>query len=373
MNAPPEEAGAHQRTRVSYSADLMEEIRAYVMAGFHSFPRGGLEVGGLLFGRRDGERIQIQAWRPVDCEHACGPRFLLSDKDEAGLAQALHTRGEASRKFEAVGAFRSTRADEVSLEPADIAFQHRHLPYSSRVALVLRPSNFKPLRARFFERGSADDRFEEAGPEFAVRPRVRADSKVATTPQRPDPPAPALDPERAWPRLRWWKVTTVALSLVLVASAGATALGWFEDSGPRELGLNAAGRDGQLQIVWDARPRAVRQGDRGLLEIVSGSGVTRVALDSQELRRGNLITGQAEADDMQLSMTVYRRGRVSVKEVTRFVVAPRVPQTSSDGAQDRAQAADRLTGELRHEKLRVRRPQPTKGPLWKQRLSAGIE
>jgi len=70
---------------IEYLAILMEEVRAYATDGLNRIRRGGLEVGGVLYGVRNGDRIRILAWRPLDCEHAEGPGFLLSPKDEAAL------------------------------------------------------------------------------------------------------------------------------------------------------------------------------------------------------------------------------------------------------------------------------------------------
>src|SRR5689334_194774 len=63
---------------IEYSLVVIEEIRQEVTEGFQKLSRGGVEVGGALYGTRDGRSISIQAMRPILCEHARGPAFILS-------------------------------------------------------------------------------------------------------------------------------------------------------------------------------------------------------------------------------------------------------------------------------------------------------
>ena len=54
--------------------------------GLKKLAKGGLEVGGVLFGTRAEGLIRILAVRPIECEHRFGPSFVLSATDEATLA-----------------------------------------------------------------------------------------------------------------------------------------------------------------------------------------------------------------------------------------------------------------------------------------------
>src|SRR5579862_2593445 len=70
------------------SAAVLEQIRQEVEQACQS---GGdmLETGGVLFGIHDRERVRILAARPLECEHALGAGFVLSEKDELCLAQLM--------------------------------------------------------------------------------------------------------------------------------------------------------------------------------------------------------------------------------------------------------------------------------------------
>ena len=72
---------------VEYSVVVVEEIRHDVAEGFQKLSRGGIEVGGLLYGVREGQTVRITAIRATACEHAAGPAFRLSERDRAVLRQ----------------------------------------------------------------------------------------------------------------------------------------------------------------------------------------------------------------------------------------------------------------------------------------------
>src|SRR5579862_1793462 len=74
---------------VQYSLVVIEEIRHAVAEGVQRLARVGIEVGGVLYGIREGETNRILAVRPIACEHAKGPSFQLSDTDRASLADQL--------------------------------------------------------------------------------------------------------------------------------------------------------------------------------------------------------------------------------------------------------------------------------------------
>src|SRR6185503_9042949 len=62
---------------IEYSVVVVEEIRREVAEGFQKLSRGGIEVGGLLYGVREGQTVRMMAIRPMSCEHASGPTFRL--------------------------------------------------------------------------------------------------------------------------------------------------------------------------------------------------------------------------------------------------------------------------------------------------------
>src|SRR5436190_23628963 len=74
---------------VSYSLPLLHEIDFVVNEGYRRIPHGGIELGGVLFGRVDVSTVRLDAFRNIECEHASGPSFTLSERDVALLRQQL--------------------------------------------------------------------------------------------------------------------------------------------------------------------------------------------------------------------------------------------------------------------------------------------
>jgi len=48
---------------IEYSVVVVEEIRREVAEGFQKLSRGGIEVGGLLYGVHEGQTVRIMAIR----------------------------------------------------------------------------------------------------------------------------------------------------------------------------------------------------------------------------------------------------------------------------------------------------------------------
>ena len=66
--------------RIEYAVPVLEEICAEAVEGLYRFRHGGVEIGGVLFGEADNGLVRILAYRPLECEHAFGPRFVLRSR-----------------------------------------------------------------------------------------------------------------------------------------------------------------------------------------------------------------------------------------------------------------------------------------------------
>jgi proteasome lid subunit RPN8/RPN11/cell division protein FtsL len=200
---------------IEYSHEAVETVRAAVVEGFYKLARGGLEVGGVLFGQRSGDAVRIMASRPIACEHAFGPSFILSEKDAAGLKTLLDSavNDAGLSGLVPVGWYHSHTRSELSLSEQDLKVYDRYFPEPWQVSLVLRPERLKPTRANFFVRGASQG-------EFLLEP-PRTPRRTAPV-EAPKPPEPAVEQaavtvERA-SRLPWFLVVA-ALTLALVMAA----------------------------------------------------------------------------------------------------------------------------------------------------------
>jgi proteasome lid subunit RPN8/RPN11 len=162
---------------IEYSNALMDEIRIRAAEGYQRMRHGGVEVGGVLFGTRRDGLLRILAVRPIECEYANGPRFLLSRNDESALAALLLSSNTDPQLagLEPVGYYHSHTREEICLSASDVQLFDRFFPQPWQVALVVRPANLAPTLAGFFFRdangGIQNDsgfrKFQLAGPAAA--------------------------------------------------------------------------------------------------------------------------------------------------------------------------------------------------------------
>ena len=158
---------------IEFSAGLMNQIRMAAMQALFAIRRGGVEIGGVLFGSFEEDRLILQAFRLLECEHAAGPSFILSDSDQVRLDELLATVTEDPELVGLVpaGLFRSRTRSEISLSEADVSVFDRHFPYLRQVVLVLRPEATGVTRAGFFVREEDGSlRAESSYFEFLIEP-----------------------------------------------------------------------------------------------------------------------------------------------------------------------------------------------------------
>ncbi len=154
---------------IEYSRKALDDIRLAVVDAFFSLPRGGAEIGGLLLGRLEDNRVQILDYAPLECEHAFGPAFTLSPADQTRLGDML--RQSYPGGLRPVGWYHSHTRSEISLCEADVDIHNRYFPERWQVALLLRPSTLQPTRAGFFFREPDGTIHAEASyQEFVVEP-----------------------------------------------------------------------------------------------------------------------------------------------------------------------------------------------------------
>lgn len=218
---------AGQPVTIEYSRAALDALRVEAVDGLHKLQRGGLEIGGVLFGKRSGTTVRILASRPLACEHAAGPGFVLSEKDEEALRRLADSAAADPELagMQAVGWYHSHTRSGLMLSAEDVGLWDRRFPEPWQVALVLRPEKLGPTKAGFFCRG--EDGVARAGPsplEFEVEAVPRPKRAVQPAPVRPTgeksaPPDPGIVPgRRTTSRLSWflfalaWSIAAVSLA-----------------------------------------------------------------------------------------------------------------------------------------------------------------
>ena len=339
---------------------VMEQIHAEVADAFYSAPRGGVETGGVLFGAHEGSRVVIFAARPLRCEHALGPSFVLSASDIARLSDMLqtHNRDSGLAGMGVVGWYHSHTRSEIDLTEADLEIHNRFFPEPWQVALVLRPATMRPTRVCFFFREASGGTRSTTFFREAAQPAVPAAVKL---PGFLSAPAPV--PQR--PRRRWplWSLVGAVVCLLALAAAYVARDYWMrqssELSSQSALRLQVTDRQGQLEVRWDAALPFVRDAQGGTLEFLDGSTRRFVILDPRFLRAGS-VSYARQSDTVRIQMTVEKADGSKMEELVSFLgqAPPNSPAPESDEtrklADEAAKVAERVRAESEKQALQKR-------------------
>jgi len=363
---------------IEWSAAVLEEIRLAVVEAFFSLPHGGAEIGGVLFGTQDGGCVRILASRSLECEHALGPTFTLSENDHARLGALLAESGHDLRAqgLEPVGWYHSHTRSEIFLSAQDVAVHNRYFPDPWHVALVLRPHALKPVRAGFFFREAGgymhvDSSYREfllqpsaIGPPRPVEqpafdPTGMGPVKTSSAARRSTDPAQipvpaflAVTPRRRYRRgLRWAAMAAIVLAL------GTGLFTFRKDLTPHllyreapSLSLTAYDLEGQVQIHWDRSAEPIRSAAAGTLEITDGARHSVVALDRGMLQRGTVGYARQTAR-VDVRLTVGGPDGKKFEELASFLGGAAATKPATDPSGD----TETLRKELHDQTIRTRR------------------
>jgi hypothetical protein len=372
---------------IEYSLVVVEEIRREVTEGLQRLSRGGIEVGGVLYGVHTGESVRLLAVRPMVCEHARGPAFILSENDRAALAAQLKEESQDPnlKGFTCVGWFLSHTRGGVELTESDLDLYNSFFPEPWQVTLVIRPGRASSMRAGFFVRefdGAIQS--ERSYLEFGFPDRLGLAAVFERSPRAPAPgpdrrpaappvdtggnavpalheygapavtPFPSLEIETpkfvtaapaAWKKWLW----LVAWLAILVAGAVLGLRYFLPASRPEPIQLTVAEKDGVLQIEWNRAAKPVTAAMRGTLEIVDGTEPHTVSLTTSDLARGN-FSYQRSTGDTEVRLTVEQSDGAKVQEASRFLGQPPPAKAPAEDVQALEQKRDELQAEV--ERLR---------------------
>ena len=325
---------------VEYPLEVIDEVRAVATDGLQRL-RGGLEVGGVLFGVRRESGIRILTWRPISCEHALGPTLQLSTRDREALRQLLADAASDSdlTGLQPAGWFVSHTRSEVSLSASDLKVFDEFFSEPWHVTLVLHPTQAGPARAGFFARDSEGGlKSDSSYQEFVIKPMHRAAALrdvAAATPEKRAAPGPvaraaaqgpaavvprAVEPprfrtlDRRTAHRRWLWMLPVILGLIV---AGLFVRQRFL-VGEQVFTFQVYDSAGTLEMVWDVNATPVRNSHLGVIDIQDGNESTRISLSDDELHQGRRNYAR-RSGDVELRMAVYPVGSTAVQQFVRFI------------------------------------------------------
>lgn len=310
---------------IEYSNSVMGEIAAFADDGLQRLARGGIEIGGILFGSRNGTALRIEAWRPILCEHARGPSFLLSPKDEKALGKLL---GECEsdpdlKGYEALGWFHSHTRSEICLTDDDLHIHDRYFAELWQIALVLRPKRHERVRAGFFVRELGGTlRTGSSLVEFGIEPSKH----VVARPQKsvlrsipasqPEPGAVQHVRRVQSPFSTKW-LSLVAVVLLLLTGVRIMIMKWGNEP-PGILPVKVSDQFGTLQIEWDRTFHKVVDADAAEISITDGAAEVKKRLDAETVHQG-AFQFVRNSEDVRIQLTLFRGGKATAREISRFV------------------------------------------------------
>jgi proteasome lid subunit RPN8/RPN11 len=173
---------------IDFVPDKLDEIRVAVVDGLYAVPRGGVEIGGVLFGTREDGRLLIRDFRKIETEYLTGPSFELSREDLAGLRKILEGTKFTDATVGPVGWFHSHTRSGIQLSEKDLEFHREFFPEPWQVALVLKPDKLGKVRAGYFFRQAGGVlKADTCANEFTVEPyfgEKRAPLTLISEPER---------------------------------------------------------------------------------------------------------------------------------------------------------------------------------------------
>jgi hypothetical protein len=334
---------------VEYSPAVVEQVRRLAVDGFVAFRHGGLEVGGVLYGARDGNRVSVLAAAELRCEHALGPGFVLSDNDRKALARLL----EPPAGLQTVGWYRAHTRRGLDLDASDRELFDQFVADGKIIGLVLKPARRGPSAAALYLRETTGEILSPAPREFAIAPLgsqagLPAESESDADAQASTALAIATEREAAvsivseqavvkgihWngvPRSPFIRPRhKVRRAVVAVAALGAAAGAiYYWSRPPRNLALMAyAIAPGQVRIEWDHRSLPVVDGASAVLQIRDGESAVTIPLDENQLRSSSLTYTQRSGHiTVRLRVKRRQRGAGPAEESIEFVgpAEPRAP------------------------------------------------
>jgi hypothetical protein len=305
---------------------VLEDLRVEAIDGLLALPRVGMGVGGLLLGHYENGVINISGACSIDCAHAQGPSFHLT-QDEVAAALRLAAASES----EVAGWYFSRPRGTTALTAADAMLFDKLCPQPWQCTLVLVPSTIEPVRGTWhFRAGGAAVQSrpfdiqpwpssESAAPEPELAPPPRPSpvpaqhepepdrkpqpaSAAGAKPQKSEAPKaeskapadqmhvaqpPAIEPPQFAAASPGRTSPWLAIAAGLVVALGGTALATRDYWHPRPpLRLDASDRQGHLLLRWN--PEGLNGLTSAVMQINDNGDLHSVPLDATQLASGHM-------------------------------------------------------------------------------------
>ena len=167
-----------RRIRIYINFETADRLQVQVFRGIDDFPDGGVEVGGILLGRREAEfdrgwtTTVIDDFEPVPCSYSNGSRYSLKGAEAVLFESTLVRCGsDATSGLSVVGYYRSHKRNALCLSADDLTFIQSVFPGPDNVFLLIKPLPMRACTAGFFfwEDGKVQSEFTLEVPFAPIR------------------------------------------------------------------------------------------------------------------------------------------------------------------------------------------------------------
>jgi hypothetical protein len=318
---------------------VLETVRQHAAEGRTRLSHGGLEIGGILLGRRTDRSMEILGALPIECEHKLGPLFILSAADEKTLDAVL--TGNKLGTLQPVGLYVSHSRRGFAVAETEAMILDRLPAGPWQLVLVVMPAKFGPARAGFFIREAVDRSFVCAHElmltpmehllEPPPPPAPPAAPVPVSTPPAADKPisetgqTPVLRPidsfiaqvKTHW-RLSQWNMAVSLILLLLFVCAGGLFVRARSVSST-SIPMHVSDLGSNVRIEWDPIQKAVRSASRATLEIRDGERPpVAIPVTKTELDHGSVLYAP-HSDNIEVRLKLMRGSAIASESVLYFI------------------------------------------------------
>ncbi len=329
---------------------MLQAVCAEAVEGVQRLARGGLEVGGILFGVHEAGLTRILAARPIECEHRFGPSFVLSDNDRIILGQMLADwKSEPELAALApLGCYVSHPRHGAVLTESDVELLDRYLAGTPQIALALVPKALGAVQVSLLARNSEGTHTACHEFEYSIFNAARDEpapmGRKASRPEGLDPQLALLAgavAHRAEPVVERFENShavppgnsfLLARSGLLFAVLMLIVCMPGRETPEPHIPLDVRERDGNLIIHWDPSLPTIQHAAKGTLEIQDGRGSAEHIFIGPDVLKAGSISYRRKSDVVEILFTVAGK-EITGSEKTIYVApiggtdAPSVAQT----------------------------------------------
>lgn len=302
---------AFRKLAIHLHPDVLGRLAMESRLALKKVPRRGLEIGGILLGRKETvdetTTFWIEEFQPVESDHRSGPSYLLSEADFGHLKAVLVKNGPKS-----IGIYRSqTRSERLAAQQPDVELFDRCFDSDDAVFLMLGPA---PGIAGFFIRVNGDLKCIH---EFAlasspcppvVRTSAHAPNRSAHADRPLASPRKEQEPSQRAAATRSGARLAAVIATVVLAVSGFSNFPRRLPASARQstetIRLDVERAGASLRLLWDRNSSAMRGATHAVLRIQDGEHQTNRDLGPSEFSAGS-ATYIPKSSEVTFRLDVY--------------------------------------------------------------------